>query len=98
MRGGRKSRDLYFNVFVARSDRRGARLGLAVSRRVAPMAAARNRIKRQARESFRHHRALLAELDVVVVAQSAAASAASAVLRTSLLGHWNKAKKLCKKY
>lgn len=98
MRGGRKSRDLYFSVFIAGSNSPGGRLGLAVSRRVAPRAVMRNRIKRHVRESFRHHHVLLAGLDVVVVAQSAAAAASSALLRVSLLAHWNKARRLCKNY
>lgn len=49
-----------------------ARLGLAVSRR-AGNAVARNRIKRRTREWFRHHRALLSGLDVVVSARPQAA-------------------------
>lgn len=42
------------------------RLGLAISRRAAGSAVARNRIRRQARESFRLHQRRLAGLDVVV--------------------------------
>lgn len=49
-----------------------ARLGLAVSRR-AGNAVARNRIKRRTREWFRHHRAFLSGLDVVVSARPQAA-------------------------
>ena len=52
-----------------------ARLGLAVSRKVDPRAVGRNRIKRTLRDVFRHHRALLAAGDYVVVARPAARAA-----------------------
>ncbi|MBB1088655.1 ribonuclease P protein component [Lysobacter sp. SG-8] len=51
----------------------GARLGLAVSRKVDPRAVGRNRIKRALRESFRGHRHRLPAGDYVVVARPAAA-------------------------
>jgi ribonuclease P protein component len=53
------------------------RLGLAVSRKVDARAVGRNRIKRTLRESFRRLRPQLAGGDFVVVARSAAATAAS---------------------
>ena len=43
-----------------------ARLGMAISVRVAGGAVARNRLRRQVRESFRQHQHRLAGLDVVV--------------------------------
>jgi ribonuclease P protein component len=52
-----------------------ARLGLAVSRKVDPNAVGRNRIKRALRDVFRHHRALLAPGDYVVVARPSAREA-----------------------
>ena len=51
----------------------GPRLGLAVSRKVDPHAVGRNRIKRALRETFRRHRAALADGDYVVVARPGAA-------------------------
>jgi len=51
----------------------GPRLGLAVSRKVDPHAVGRNRIKRALRETFRRHRAALADGDYVVVARVGAA-------------------------
>lgn len=50
----------------------GARLGLAVSRRVGS-AVVRNHVKRRVREWFRHRRGLLAGFDLVVTARPAAA-------------------------
>lgn len=48
------------------------RLGLAVGRRVARRSVVRHRLKRQIRESFRHHAERLGGLDVVVVVNSGA--------------------------
>ena len=45
------------------------RLGLAVARRVVPLAVARHRLKRRVRESFRHNVERLGGLDVVVLAR-----------------------------
>lgn len=60
---------------------RGARLGLAVSRKVDPRAVARNRIKRALREEFRRRRAELAPGAYVVVARPPARDAANPALR-----------------
>lgn len=51
----------------------GARLGLAVSRKVDPHAVGRNRIKRCLREAFRRVRAELVPGDYVIVARPGAA-------------------------
>jgi len=64
----------------------GPRLGLAVSRKVDPRAVGRNRIKRVMRETFRTHRAQLADGDYVVVARIGAAKLDQAQLRAALLG------------
>lgn len=62
------------------------RLGLAVSRKVDPRAAGRNRIKRALRETFRHLRDQLAGGDYVVVARPPAARADAAELAAALRG------------
>ena len=46
-----------------------AKLGVIVGKRIANIAAARNRIKRVVRESFRAHKRKLAGLDIVVIAR-----------------------------
>lgn len=63
----------------------GARLGLAVSRKVDPRAVGRNRIKRVLREEFRRQRPLLAPGAYVVVARPPARAAANPALRAALL-------------
>ncbi len=66
-------------------DHDGPRLGLAVSRKVDPHAVGRNRIKRALRETFRRHRAGLADGDYVVVARVGAARCSGAQLREAFL-------------
>lgn len=61
----------------------GARLGLAVSRKVDPRAVARNRIKRVLRDAFRHVRAQLAPGAYVVVVRSATRDVPAAQLRAA---------------
>lgn len=64
----------------------GARLGLAVSRKVDARAVARNRIKRGLRETFREHRMRIAPGAYVVVARPGAAALTPEALRHALLG------------
>ena len=63
----------------------GARLGLAVSRKVDPRAVGRNRIKRVLRDAFRRQRIQLAPGSYVVVARAAARGADNAALRDALV-------------
>jgi len=85
-----RSRDKWFTVLCTKNGGGGARLGLAISKKQCRKATARNRVKRIVRESFRHHQADLGSLDVVVINQSAAATATSRQLFDSLAGHWRR--------
>ena len=76
-------------MLAAASATQQPRLGLAVSRKTAPKAVDRNRIKRLVRESFRQAPALPPE-DLVVIARPAAREADSSTLRTSLDQHWQR--------
>jgi len=96
LKQGRSSRDKYFRVFAVPNDLDHPRLGLIVSRRVDTRAVARNRIKRQVRESFRRHCATLRGLDLVVMAQAPAAAVDNPGLRVSLDRHWQEAVNRCK--
>jgi ribonuclease P protein component len=84
-----RSADRYFTVLAGTGVAGQPRLGLAVSRKAAPRAVDRNRIKRLARESFRQAPRLPAG-DVVVIARPAARTADSSTLRTSLERHWQR--------
>jgi ribonuclease P protein component len=67
-----------------------ARLGLAISARAVPTAVARNRIKRQARETFRAARPQLPAVDVVLLARPGAGALAAAELRATLGRLWQR--------
>lgn len=84
-----RSSDAYFSVLARPNEVGHARLGLAVSKKAAPDAVDRNRIKRAAREHFRCCVALPA-IDFVVTARPAAVAAPAAALRASLAHHWLK--------
>jgi ribonuclease P protein component len=64
---------------------------MVVPKRHVSRAVARNRVKRVIRESFRGHQALLAGLDVVVMARSGTAAHGNQHLRESLRQHWRRA-------
>ena len=87
-RTGRRIRDNLFSVHTRVNSLGHARLGITVSRRVSTKAVVRNRIKRCIRESFRRTQGMLDALDLVVIAQPAAGTAAPATLRESLQRHW----------
>src|SRR5262245_47160696 len=95
-RARRCSRDECFSVYVNQSRVPFARLGVTVARRVSPRAVARNRIKRQIRESFRRHQHLFAGVSVVVTAQPIADTKANGELQKSLDRHWQRVVELCK--
>jgi len=88
--GARKAADRYFTVLARDNDRAGPRLGLAISRRAAPRAVDRNRIKRMAREVFRHRQSGLGDRDYVILARAAARDADKARLRRSLERHFDR--------
>lgn len=71
----------------------GARLGLAISKKVARRAVDRNRIKRLIRESFRSIRCQLPPNDIVVLARSATSAADNDRLFASLAAHWRRLSK-----
>jgi len=72
----------------------GARLGLAVSRKVDPHAVGRNRIKRQLREAFRHVRGQLPPGEYVFVARPGASQRDGLELRAAFLDLLRRARAL----
>lgn len=72
-----------------------ARLGLAVGVKAAGNAAQRNRLKRLARESFRHRQQELPPVDVVINARPGAARADNTAIRASLAAHWDRIVRRC---
>jgi len=80
----------YFRFHHAPSAEPLARLGLAVSRRLARRAVDRNRLKRLVRESFRHHRLDLPALDFVVIPRSSATRCDAHTVRQALDQLWQR--------
>ena len=80
--GAMRSSDRYFTILARRNELGRARLGLAISKRVAKRAVDRNRLKRIAREAFRTSTQI--DCDFVVMARPAAVGADNAELRRSL--------------
>lgn len=94
-RHGIRSHDALFTVLARPNGQSHARLGLAVSRKTARRATARNRIKRQVREAFRLAQHALPGADVVVIAKRPAAQTRSHGLRDSLERHWQRIARKC---
>jgi len=74
-----------------------ARLGLAVAKKQLKLAVSRNRFKRLARESFRHHLDIIKNLDIVVVARSGAKEKTNKELLDILSKNWHILREKCEK-
>lgn len=66
----KKIHTVHLMAFVAKSSSCQPRLGLAITKKKLKRAVARNRIKRLTRETFRHHRSQLSNIDVVVIVKA----------------------------
>ena len=84
----RRSRDQYYTVLYRPNNQDTARVGFAIAKKRISAAVDRNRVRRLARESFRHFRASLPAMDIIILAQSAAVKTTNAELFTSLEKHW----------
>jgi ribonuclease P protein component len=81
---GQRLLSRHFIIVYAPSEHPNSRLGVTVTKKIGP-AVTRNRLKRFCREFFRTHREqLAANVDVNIIARSAAARAANSELTISL--------------
>ena len=87
--------DNFFAVNAAPNTLGYARLGLSIGKKAVGNSVARNRIKRQVRESFRLIAAQLPSVDLVVGARNGARTAHNARLQESLDGLWKEIQKRC---
>jgi ribonuclease P protein component len=85
----------WMTVLAVPNQLQHPRLGLAISRKVARNAVARNRIKRVTRESFRHWQTRLDSLDIVVLGRAGVAAQPGKVLDTALENLWIKLIEKC---
>lgn len=84
-------------VLARSNEQHGARLGLAISKKSVKRAVGRNRIKRQIRESFRLHRAMIGDYDLVVMVRPGIERLGLSELRASLDSLWQTLKERCEK-
>lgn len=80
------------------NDQTHARLGLVIAKKNVRRAVDRNRVKRIARESFRHHRADLDNLDIVVLARKGLGELDNAALHALFQDMWRRLSKAADKY
>ncbi len=87
---GRRIGTQHLSAQIAANTVDGARLGLAISKRVSKSAVRRNRIKRLARDSFRRMRGTLPPFDILLIARSRADQEDNASLRAELARLWQR--------
>jgi ribonuclease P protein component len=66
------------------------RIGFAIAKKRIAHAVIRNKLRRIARESFRQNLVELGSVDIVILAQPAAATASNQELFRSFANHWRK--------
>ncbi|MRH78406.1 ribonuclease P protein component [Spiribacter sp. C176] len=93
--GAEKQANRYLTVLYRPNTVEQARLGLAISKRVAKRASDRNRIKRLIRESFRQIRNDLPAVDIVVMVRPIACNTENATLLASLYSLWQRIIQSC---
>jgi len=84
----RRLGDRFWTVLVHDGQDGHARLGLAIAKKRAKRAVDRNRLKRIARDSFRHHRLALGNRRLVVMNRDAATTATREELRAGIDRLW----------
>jgi len=87
--------DRFFSVNAAPNELGFARLGLSIGAKAVGNSVARNRVKRQVRESFRQAASAMPPLDLVVGARPGIRTAHNARLRESLNVLWTEIEKQC---
>jgi ribonuclease P protein component len=92
-----RSSDGVFTVLARRNGLDWPRIGLAISRKHAPRAVARNRIKRLVRESFRLRQTGLGGIDLVFLGRSGMNACSNAEVQASLDRHLTRLDAVCRR-
>jgi len=85
-----RSSDQALTLLARSNDAGRPRLGLAISKKCAPRAVQRHRIKRLVRESFRSHQQELPAVDIVVMCRRRATEMTNRELFGALHRHWRR--------
>ncbi len=94
--GATKATTRYLTLLARPNNLGYPRLGMAISRKNVRSAVKRNQIKRQVRESFRHHQGELGGIDIVVMARGGISDWEWQELRAALDGKWQELHRRCK--
>ena len=93
---GAKVYSKHFVILVAKSELQKSRLGVTVTKKVAPNAVVRNRIKRRLREIFRLNRTRFsANFDILVIARHNAEECSYHDIKREVMGALFHGKFLC---
>lgn len=92
---GRRYNDTLLTAVVSPNTLEYPRLGLALAKKSIPLAVSRNRIKRQARDSFRLNQQNLPAVDIVILGRPAAVKGSPAQLRAALQNFWKRIAESC---
>ncbi|MEW9797856.1 ribonuclease P protein component [Alteromonas sp. CYL-A6] len=84
-----------FTLLARKNDVDHPRLGITLSKKRVRRAHERNRLKRLIRESFRHKRHNLPNIDIVVIGKSGADTLSNQEIFTTLEKLWKKLAKRC---
>lgn len=83
---GKKLYTKFFLLSLKVKEHGPSRLGITITKRVAPNATERNRVKRRAREFFRRHRTKLTQpVDMVIIARRDAQNCSFEEMTSALL-------------
>ena len=82
-----------FLILATCNSRSHGRLGLIVAKKHLKRAVARNAFKRQVRESFRIHQAMLGGIDLIVMARAGAQTFTPQALRAEIEKAWPRLRK-----
>lgn len=93
-----KTEGPYLSLLAIKNEVGCPRLGISIAKKNISSSVARNRLKRLVRESFRYHRCLLGNVDVVVSIRKGAAAKTNGEIFTTLHDHWLRLAEQCKKF
>ncbi|NOX44107.1 MAG: ribonuclease P protein component [Gammaproteobacteria bacterium] len=85
-----KSQDKGFVVLAVKNILGCGRLGITVAKKNVASSVARNRIKRLIRESFRHNKNNVKELDIVVIVRRGTDKLDNQTITAALQKHWQR--------